>query len=277
MSDPLHHECAVAAIRLLKPLSYYAEKYGNPLWAFNKLFLLMEKQHNRGQDGAGIGCIKLNMPLGEPYMFRHRDATGNALSNIFSAEQRNYRTLCERGDIQNEDPDQIKSRFNYGGELLVGHMRYGASSARFDEGICHPFTRRTNWITRTLMLLGNFGITNAHELAQTLIERGQHPVLDSDTQTIMEEIGYYLDEAHNELYRSLRDKFSGQELQQEISSASTSTTSWARPPRTGTAASPPWEPSATATCSACATRTASAPATMCSRTSTWPLPARRCR
>lgn len=217
MSDPLHHECAVAAIRMLKPLSYYAEKYGNPLWAFNKLFLLMEKQHNRGQDGAGIGCIKLNTPLGEPYMFRHRDATGNALSNIFSEEQRNYRTLCVRGDIVNENPEQVKARFNYGGELLVGHMRYGASSARFDEGICHPFTRRTNWITRTLMLLGNFGITNAQELAQTLIERGQHPVCDSDTQIIMEEIGFYLDEAHNELYRSLRGKLSGQELQEEIS------------------------------------------------------------
>ncbi|MGN1309586.1 MAG: amidophosphoribosyltransferase, partial [Akkermansia sp.] len=105
MSDPLHHECGVAAIRLLKPLSYFAAKYGSPDWAFNKLFLLMEKQHNRGQDGAGIGCIKLNMPIGESYVFRARDATGSALSNIFNSQQRNLRHMREKGEIGGTNPD----------------------------------------------------------------------------------------------------------------------------------------------------------------------------
>ena len=214
MSDALQHECAVAAIRLLKPHSYFEEKYGDANWAFRKLFLLMEKQHNRGQDGAGIGCIKLGMPLGEPYMFRHRDATGNALSNIFSTEQRNLRKMQEEGKIASAE--DYKTHFNYGGEVLMGHMRYGVGN-RFDEGSCHPYTRRTNWVTRSLMLLGNFSMTNAPELAEKLIKRGQHPVFDTDTQTVMEEIGYYLDEAHTDLYRSLRDQHSGQELQQEIS------------------------------------------------------------
>ncbi len=205
MSDPLHHECGVAAIRLLKPLSYFATKYGSPDWAFNKLFLLMEKQHNRGQDGAGIGCVKLNMPLGEPYVFRARNATSSALSDIFTSQQRNLRTLRENGRWDPQDAQAFKKFFNFGGEILVGHLRYG-TSGQFDEGSCHPFLRRTNWTTRTLMLLGNFNMTNADELNRTLIERGQHPVFDTDTQAVLEEIGYYLDEAHTDIYRELRDK-----------------------------------------------------------------------
>ena len=216
MSDPLHHECGVAAIRLLKPLSYFAAKYGSPDWAFNKLFLLMEKQHNRGQDGAGIGCIKLNMPIGESYVFRARDATGSALSNIFNNQQRNLRHMREKGEIDGTNPDDYKKRFNFGGEILMGHLRYG-TSGQFDEGSCHPYLRRTNWSTRTLMLLGNFNMTNAPALNRKLIERGQHPVFGTDTQTVLEEIAYYLDEAHTDIYRELRGKIDGQAIPGEIS------------------------------------------------------------
>ena len=216
MSDPLHHECGVAAIRLLKPLSYFAAKYGSPDWAFNKLFLLMEKQHNRGQDGAGIGCVKLNMPLGDPYVFRARNATSSALTDIFNAQQKNLRTLKETNGIDLQDAAQFKKNFNFGGEILMGHLRYG-TSGQFDEGSCHPFLRRTNWITRTLMLLGNFNMTNADALNRKLIDRGQHPIFDTDTQAVLEEIGYYLDEAHTDIYRELRDNTPGREIPSVIS------------------------------------------------------------
>ena len=207
-----------AAIRLLKPLSYYAEKYGTPEWAFNKLFLLMEKQHNRGQDGAGIGCIKLNVPLGEPYIFRARDTSANAVTNIFSNQQRNLRHLREENLIKGTDAASYKQHFNFGGEVLMGHLLYGTSSEHYDEGICHPYMRRTNWPTRTLMMQGNMGITNISELHEKLISRGQHPVFGPDIQTLMEEVGYYLDEAHTDLYRQLRDKnVDGREIPHIIS------------------------------------------------------------
>ncbi|MBR3926981.1 MAG: amidophosphoribosyltransferase [Akkermansia sp.] len=207
-----------AAIRLLKPLSYFAEKYGSPEWAFNKLFLLMEKQHNRGQDGAGIGCIKLNMPLGEPYIFRARDASASAVTNMFSQQQHTLRRLKAEGLVRGADAETYKRHFNFGGEVLLGHLLYGTSGNTAEEGICHPYMRRTNWPTRTLMMQGNMGITNLSELHQKLISRGQHPVFGTDIQTLMEEVGYYLDEAHTDLYRQLRDKnVDGREIPNIIS------------------------------------------------------------
>ena len=207
-----------AAIRLLKPLSYFAEKYGSPEWAFNKLFLLMEKQHNRGQDGAGIGCIKLNMPLGEPYIFRSRNASANAITSIFSDQQRNLKELRDKGLIKGLDSESFKRHFNFGGEVLMGHLLYGTSGVQYDEGSCHPYMRRTNWTTRTHMLQGDMGITNLEELHQKLISRGQHPVFGTAIQTLLEEVGYYLDEAHTDIYRSLRDKkVDGQEIPHIIS------------------------------------------------------------
>lgn len=205
MSDPLHHECGVAAVRLLKPLSYYVAKYGSPEWAFNKLFLLMEKQHNRGQDGAGIGCVKLDMPLGESYVFRARNATSSALSEIFTQQQHNLRRMRDEDKLDLQNADVYKKHFNFGGEILMGHLRYGTSGL-FDESACQPYLRRTNWTTRTLMMLGNFNLTNASELNRKLIERGQHPIFGTDTAAMLEEIGYYLDEAHTDIYRELRDQ-----------------------------------------------------------------------
>lgn len=205
MSDPIKHECGIAAIRLLKPLEYFHDRYGSSLWAFNKLFLLMEKQHNRGQDGVGIGCAKLNTPLGQPYMFRRRCADSEALGKIFRKELKWINKVARRNIIDLDDPSAVKRAFDFGGEILLGHLRYG-TSGRFDEGTCHPYLRRTNWPTRTLMVMGNFNMTNTPELNQALIERGQHPVFDTDTQTVLEEIGFHLDEAHTDIYRRLRDQ-----------------------------------------------------------------------
>ncbi|WP_257228177.1 hypothetical protein [Akkermansia muciniphila] len=218
MSDFLKHECGVAAIRLLKPLSYFQDKYGSTLWAFNKLLILMEKQYNRGQDGAGIGCVKLNMPLGQPYLFRTRDASKDALTSIFNGQIKKLNKKVRRGLVNLKDAADIKNNFDYGGEILMGHLRYGTSGL-FDEGSCHPYLRRTNWPTRTLMVLGNFNMTNTPELNQRMIERGQHPVFGTDTQTVLEEIGYHLDEAHTDLYRALRDSgMPGPEIPHAISS-----------------------------------------------------------
>ncbi len=215
MSDPIYHECGVAAIRLRKPLAYFAEKYGSPAWALQKLFLLMEKQHNRGQDGAGIGCVKLGMPLGEPYIFRARDASPDALTRLFEGQQRVLHRLRKSGELAECDAAGFKRLFPFGGEILMGHLRYGTSGA-FDEGSCHPFLRRTDWPARTLMVLGNFNLTNAPELSRRLIGRGQHPLFGTDTLTVLEELGYELDEAHTDLYRELRGSLSGQALSQEV-------------------------------------------------------------
>ncbi|MBK1835177.1 amidophosphoribosyltransferase [Roseibacillus ishigakijimensis] len=204
MSDFLKHECGVAVVRLRKPLQYYYDKYGTALWGFNKLMLLMEKQHNRGHDGVGMGSMKLGMPLGAPYIFRRRDAKKDSLAGMFRREMKSFNKMERNGILSREDPASIKNKFDFGGEILMGHLRYG-TSGEFSEGSCHPYLRRSNWPTRTLLVLGNFNMTNAGELNRKLIERGQHPVFGTDTQTVLEEIGFHLDEAHSDIYRSLRD------------------------------------------------------------------------
>ena len=219
MSDHLNHECGIAAVRLRKPLAYYYDRYGTCLWGMNKLFLLMEKQHNRGQDGTGIGCVKLNMPIGKPYVHRRRGIESDALAQIFRKEVKSFFKMDRKGVLDKNNPDSVKDIFDFGGEILMGHLRYG-TSGEFDEGSCHPYLRRSNWPTRTLMVMGNFNITNAAELNQTLIQRGQHPVFGTDTQTVLEEIGYHLDEAHTNLYHKLRDQgIPGAEIPEHISAA----------------------------------------------------------
>lgn len=217
MSDSLKHECGIAVVRLRKPLQYYVEKYGTPLWGVNKLFLLMEKQHNRGQDGIGIGSVKLDMPLGQPYIFRRRDSEKNALASIFSKELSDFNDLAKAGILDSNSGDSVKSNFDFGGEVLMGHLRYG-TSGKFDSGSCHPYLRRSNWATRTLMVQGNFNMTNAGELNRKLIDRGQHPIFGTDTQTVLEEIGFHLDEEHTSIYRELRDsKVEGKDIPNIIS------------------------------------------------------------
>jgi amidophosphoribosyltransferase len=219
MSDFLKHECGIAAVRLRKPLAYYYDRYGTCLWGLNKLFILMEKQHNRGQDGTGIGCVKLNMPIGQPYVNRRRGIEKDALAEIFRKEIKSFFKMSRKRIMDAKDPESVKAHFDFGGEILVGHLRYG-TSGEFDVGACHPYLRRSNWPTRTLMVMGNFNMTNAAALNEVLINRGQHPVFGTDTQTVLEEIGYHLDEAHTDLYRKLRDAgVPGAEIPTRISEA----------------------------------------------------------
>jgi amidophosphoribosyltransferase len=219
MSDFLSHECGIAAVRLRKPLAYYQDRYGTCLWGLNKLVLLMEKQHNRGQDGTGIGCVKLNMPIGQPYIQRRRGIEKDALAQIYRKELKDFHKLVRKQILNPRCPESVKTHFDFGGEVLVGHLRYG-TSGNFDVGSCHPYLRRNNWPTRTLMVMGNFNMTNAAELNKVLIERGQHPVFGTDTQTVLEEIGYHLDEAHTDLYRQLRDEgVAGHDMPERISAA----------------------------------------------------------
>ena len=220
MSDFLTHECGIAAVRLRKPLSYYYDRYGSALWGFHKLLLLMEKQHNRGQDGAGIGCVKLDMPNGKGYMERRRSIKRNALNALYAKEERDLSKLVRDKRVDLDRPETVKEHYDFGGEILIGHLRYG-TSGEFNEGSCHPYLRRSNWPTRTLMLMGNFNMTNAMELNRVLIERGQHPIFSTDTQTVLEELGYHLDEAHTDLYRRFRDDESipGRDIPDHISAA----------------------------------------------------------
>ncbi|MGF1483753.1 MAG: amidophosphoribosyltransferase [Opitutales bacterium] len=216
MSDFIGHECGVALIRLRKPLAHFASKYGNPLHAFNQLFLLMEKQHNRGQDGAGIGAIKLNVPPGQPYTFRDREARSNALAAIFSRQLLIHRKLVESGRIDETDTDSVKRAFGFAAEVLLGHLRYGTSGSYLPSAT-QPYLRESAWPTRSLMLAGNFNLTNTHELNEVHVGRGAHPIFDTDTQTVLEEIGFWLDEEHQRLYYQHRESLSPSEVPAAIS------------------------------------------------------------
>ena len=217
MSERITHECGVALVRLLKPLSYYQEKYGTPLWGFTKLFLLMEKQHNRGQDGAGVACVKLDTPAGAPFMFRERNIESNPLDRIFRTLLAQYNEHVASGTIHPEFADTVKRNFDFGGELLMGHLRYGTSGG-YSLSSCHPFFRRSPWPTRNLALCGNFNLTNTEELNNSLIAMGQHPIFATDTQAILEKIGFFLDEEHEDIYRFLRKRdLGGEELSHRIS------------------------------------------------------------
>ena len=205
MSELIKHECGVAQVRLKKPLEYFAEKYGTPLYGYYKLFLLMEKQRNRGQDGAGVAAIKFDMPAGEPYMFRERSVKTNALDRIFKDTLKQYEKLQRNGDILPDYVPSIKSKYDFCAEYYMGHLRYGTSGG-YSLSVCHPFFRRSSWPTKNLMLAGNFNMTNTKELNESLIAMGQHPIFATDTQALLEKVGYHLDEAHDNLYRYLRDE-----------------------------------------------------------------------
>jgi amidophosphoribosyltransferase len=233
MSDPIRHECGIAVVRLKKPLGYYYQKYGNALYGLDALQALMTKQRNRGQDGIGIGCSKLGMPPGLPYMFRVRSTESvERIGQVFEDERKEYKRIARRIDKQRkderdqegkefisfeDDPEAIKREFEMAGEIYIGHLRYG-TSGDFGKGALHPYMRRTTWPTRTLMVMGNFNLTNTRELNEVMMKRGQHPVFGTDTQSVLEEIGFQLDEAHTKLYHVLRDSgMSGQDIPARIS------------------------------------------------------------
>lgn len=217
MSDALKHECGITLIRLLKPLAYYQEKYGTPLWGFFKLFLMMEKQHNRGQDGAGVAALKLDVPNGLPFMFRERNIKANPLDKIFKELLVQYQEKIDAGTIHPEFADTVKQHFDFGAEAYLGHLRYGTSGG-YSISACHPFFRKSPWTTRNLMLAGNFNMTNTAELNEQLVGMGAHPIFATDTQALLELLGFYLDEEHEDLYRELRaKKLPGRVISEQIS------------------------------------------------------------
>ncbi|MBT3646792.1 MAG: amidophosphoribosyltransferase [Flavobacteriales bacterium] len=203
MSDNIKHECGIALIRLLKPLTYYREKYGTSFYALNKMYLLMEKQHNRGQDGAGLANVKLDVKPGYRYISRYRSNEQQPLQDIFD---RVYSRIEERADSDPEklaDPMWLKDHAPFTGELFLGHLRYGTYGENSIEA-CHPFLRQNNWMSRNLVLAGNFNMTNVDEQFDILLSLGQHPKKKADTVTVLEKIGHFLDEENEELFRKYK-------------------------------------------------------------------------
>jgi len=199
MSDPIKHECGIALLRLKKPLDYYLDKYGSALWGLNKMHLLMEKQHNRGQDGAGIANIKLDMQPGERYISRTRSVQKNPTQDIFDQINAKFKAIYDENPAHLKDVAYLKKNVGFTGEVFLGHLRYGTYGRNSIES-CHPFLRQSNWMTRNLVVAGNFNLTNVDELFDVLVEIGQHPKEKSDTVTVMEKIGHFLDVENEELY-----------------------------------------------------------------------------
>ncbi len=197
--EPLKHECGVALIRLLKPLSYYQEKYGTWQYGLNKLYLLMEKQHNRGQEGAGLACIKLQAEAGEEYIFRERGLGSGAITEIFSAVQKQ---IGEYEPTLLGNASYAERYIPYAGELYMGHVRY-STTGKNGISYVHPFLRRNNWRARNLVLCGNFNLTNTEEVFANLARMGQHPRLNSDTFVLLEQLGHLLDRESEGLYRRI--------------------------------------------------------------------------
>lgn len=213
MSDPIKHECGVVLIRLLKPLQYYIDKYGTPLYGINKLYLMMEKQRNRGQDGAGVGAIKFRSQSGKPYIFRKRSVRRDALGDIFSGINSHFKNArSKHGSEILRNGEWIGENVPFAGELLLGHLRYGTHGENSIHS-CHPFMRQNNWMCRNLVLAGNFNMTNNDQLISKLIELGQHPRNKSDTVTVLEKVGHFLDEENERLFRKYKNEgFSRMEI-----------------------------------------------------------------
>ncbi len=205
--EQLKHECGVAMIRLRKPLEYYRRKYGSYSWALNKLDLLMEKQHNRGQEGAGVGVVKLHSVPGHEYVFRERALGANAITEIFSAIMPQF----DRDHIDSMPPEEVEAYTPFVGEIYMGHLRY-STTGKSGISYVHPFLRRNNWRSRNLMMCGNFNMTNVDEIFRSIVRKGQHPRIYSDTIVLLEQLGYALDKENHRLYRELRDKIEDPEL-----------------------------------------------------------------
>jgi amidophosphoribosyltransferase len=203
MSDALKHECGIALVRLLKPLEYYKEKYGTAFYGINKMYLLMEKQHNRGQDGAGFASIKLDVDPGERYISRIRSNAGQPIQEIFAQINERINLEFEAHPEIKDDVAAQKKRIPYVGELLLGHVRYGTFGGNSIETV-HPFLRQNNWMHRNLIIAGNFNMTNTNELFDNLIKLGMHPKEKADTITVMEKIGHFLDDAVRKQYKKAK-------------------------------------------------------------------------
>lgn len=188
----IKHECGIAMIRLLKPLNFYKEKYGSELYGLDKLYLIMEKEHNRGQEAAGIGCVKMDVPPGMEYIFRERAQGADAITEIFAAAHRRINDWIGEGGALEDAP--------YVGEVYMGHLRY-STTGRSGINYVHPFMRRNNWSSRNMLLCGNFNMTNVDEIFNSIIEKGQHPRLYADTFILLEQLGHALDRENERLYK----------------------------------------------------------------------------
>ena len=204
MSDALQHECGIALVRLLKPLEFYKEKYGTAFYGIQKMYLMMEKQHNRGQDGAGFASIKFDVEPGQRYISRVRSNASQPIQDVFAQiNERINEEMTNHPEYANNVVLQ-KDNIPYLGELFLGHVRYGTFGKNSIESV-HPFLRQSNWMHRNLILAGNFNMTNVKELFQNLIELGQHPKEMADTVTVMEKIGHFLDKEVMQLYQECKE------------------------------------------------------------------------
>lgn len=211
--ETIKHECGVAMIRLLKPLDYYKEKYGSYAWALGRLYLLMEKQHNRGQEAAGIGVVKLHAQPGTEYVFRERALGTDAIQKIFGR----IKPELDKISKENLTPREVEQQSPFVGEIYMGHLRY-STTGKSGMSYVHPFLRRNNWPSRNLLLCGNFNLTNVEEIFQHVVEKGQHPRIYSDTVMLLEQLGYALDKENHRIFKKYRDTFKEPELTHKIES-----------------------------------------------------------
>ncbi len=205
MSDIIKHECGIALIRLLKPFEYYREKYGTWRYGLDKLYLLMEKQHNRGQDGAGVVSIKFDLCPGKPYLFRHRSNSQSPINDVFGSITEHLNKVGDKNPDLLDDPAYARENIPFAGEIYLGHLRYGTFGNTSINHV-HPVMRENNWKSRNLVLAGNFNLTNTDELFRKLIDLGQHPKAYSDTVTILEKVGHFLDEENQNLFRKYKNE-----------------------------------------------------------------------
>ncbi len=216
MSDAIKHECGIALLRLKKPLEFYLEKYGTALYGINKLYLLMEKQHNRGQDGAGVANIKLDAEPGKRYISRHRSVASKPIQEVFDYINSRFKKLEEESPELLENCDFLRDEVAFTGELFLGHLRYGTYGKNSIES-CHPFLRLNNWRTKNLVVAGNFNLTNVDELFDLLVDIGQHPKEKSDTVTVLEKIGHFLDEENEGLFQKFKTMgYNHQQISEQI-------------------------------------------------------------
>ena len=216
MSDAIKHECGIALVRLLKPLDHYKKKYGSSFYGLQKMYLMLEKQHNRGQDGAGFASIKLDMAPGERFMSRVRSSDPQPIKDIFGKINARINDVEQELSTATLSTQELKSTFPYVGEVMLGHLRYGTFGKNTIESV-HPFLRQNNWMHRNLIVAGNFNLTNVNELFENLVELGQHPKEKADTVTVMEKIGHFLDDSVAKLYKDLKKEgFNKNEASPEI-------------------------------------------------------------
>ncbi|WP_017731325.1 amidophosphoribosyltransferase [Nafulsella turpanensis] len=215
MSEQIKHECGIAMIRLRKPLQYYIDKYGSPTYAINKLYLLMEKQHNRGQDGVGVANIKIDVPPGHRYISRYRSVDQQPIAEVFGKIGKKMKKAKKLSGDNYLDARYMQEHYAYTGEVWLGHLRYGTHGTNSIES-CHPFLRQNNWRSRNLVVAGNFNMTNVDQLFDILIKIGQHPKEKADTVTVMEKIGHFLDEENQLLFDKYKYDYNNVEITEMI-------------------------------------------------------------